>query len=125
MRANMSWSKKSTSFTEPAVELVRQCVAAFRARGVETKRALPDLAPELAMSGRRVRCLFYRDGAPVVLKNEWMSLRYRAGLFLLNEAERLRQLADEYEERGNNLVSGQMEFLWNEQNASPSQRRYA
>jgi hypothetical protein len=122
MSDNRSWKTSFQSNAETAIEVVRQCVSVLRSRGLKTDSALRDLAPELGVTHRRIRTLFHRDGIPVVLKNEWMQLRYRAGLFFLNEASRLRELADDHEERGNNLVSGQLEFSWNEQNASPSRR---
>lgn len=119
-----SWKQKSTNFTEEAVALLRDCVSVERATGTPTKNAIPDLAPTLGLTTRRARSLFYRDGFPVVLKGEWLSLRYRAGLFLLNKAARLRQLADKYEEAGETLVADQMEFAW-ECKTSGSQRRSA
>jgi hypothetical protein len=107
-----SWKHKSTNYTEVAIETVRQCIAAMRAGGQETKNAIVDIAPTLGVSRRRIRSLFYRDGFPIVLKNEWLSMRYRAGLFFLNEAQRLRTLADHYETAGENLVAEQLQFSW-------------
>lgn len=112
MSEPMSWKHKSTSYSEPAIELVRDCVAALRATGTETKNALPDIADVLGISPRRVRCLFYRDGFPIVLKNEWLNIRQKAGLFFMNNADRLRELADKHEARGEDLVSEQQEFVW-------------
>lgn len=113
-----SWKKACQPYTEDAIGLIRECVAAMRARGLKTSTVLRDLPAVMRMSERRVRTLFHRDGIPVVLANEWQSLRYRAGLFFLNEAERLRQLADQYEARGNDLVSGQLELPWEQTNTS-------
>lgn len=124
MSDNRSWKASHQSNAEIAIEYIRDCVALFRSRGAKTDTALRDLAPELGITHRRVRTLFHRDGVPVVLKNEWMQIRHRVGLLFLNEAERLRELADRYEEKGNDLVSGQMEFQW-ETHANGSQRRCA
>lgn len=112
MSDNRSWKSSYQPSTEIAMETVRKCVAVLRSRGSKTDTALRDLAPTLGTTHRRIRTLFHRDGFPVVLKNEWLSLRYRAGLFFLNEAQRLRKLADEYEEAGENLVADQLEFSW-------------
>lgn len=135
MSDNKSWKENSTNFTEAAIELVRDCVATMRATGArpaasgsraiaETKNALPAIADALGLSQRRAKCLFYRDGFPVVLKNEWMNLRFKAGLFFLNNAVKLRDLADECEARGEDLVSGQQEFTWAE-HTNVSQKRCA
>lgn len=124
MSANHAWSKSYPSNAESAIELVRRCVAAARSWGTKTDVALHDLAPALGTTPRRIRTLFHRDREPVVLKNEWLSLRYRAGLFFLNNAVRLRELADEHEEIGNNLVSGQQEFKW-EERTNATQRHAA
>jgi hypothetical protein len=124
MSGNQSWKASYQSYAEVAIEVVRECASVLRSRGLKTDTALRDLAPELGITHRRVRTLFHRDGIPVVLKNEWMQLRYRAGLLFLNEAERLRNLADRYEEKGNDLVSGQMELPW-EITTNTSQRRCA
>src|SRR4051794_40693137 len=112
MERPMSWNKAFQHHTGEAIELVMDCVAVLRARGVKTPDALRDLSDIMRTSPRRMRTLFHRDGSPVVLKHEWMSLRYRAGLFFLNESVRLHALANKYEERGNELVSGQQEFQW-------------
>lgn len=106
-----SWKKVYRSYAEDAIDLVRRCVS-IRTGGVKTDTALRDLAGSLGTTHRRIRTLYHRDGLPVVLENEWMMLRFRVGLFLLNEAFRLRRLADAYEEEGNNLVSDQLEFSW-------------
>lgn len=124
MSDNRSWRKSYQPYTEDAIGLVRECVAVMRARGLKSDTALHDLPAIMQTSQRRVRTLFHRDGMPVVLKNEWMSLRYRVGLFFLNEAERLRELADKHEARGNDLVSGQTEFQW-EQPTNATRRHCA
>lgn len=115
MSDNMSWRKTSHSYAESAISLVRECVAVLRSRGLKTDAALQDLPSIIDTTPRRVRSLFHREEGRIVLKNEWLSLRYRAGLFFLNEAARLRELADKYDERGSQLVSGQGEFDWSEQ----------
>lgn len=112
MSDNRSWKALYQSNAEIAIETVRRCVTVLRSRGLKTDTALSDLAPILGTTNRRMRTLFHRDGIPVVLQNEWASLRYRAGLFFLNEAARLRLLADEYEAKGEALVSVQLEFSW-------------
>lgn len=122
----MSWNTLyQPTHTEDAISLVRECVTILRARGLKTDTALHDLPELVGTTKRRVRTLFHRDGMPVVLRNEWMNLRYRVGLFLLNEASRLRGLAEKYEERGQELVSGQQEIQWNQQNVGSPQRRAA
>ncbi len=107
-----SWKKSFQPDTELAIATVRECVKALRSRGLKTDVALVDLAQALDTTPRRVRTLFHRDGDPIVLKNEWLSLRYRAGLFFLNEAQRLRALADHYEMAGEDLVASQLEVSW-------------
>lgn len=110
MSDNRSWRTSFQSNHESAMELIRTCVALLRSRGMKSDAAMQDLAPILGTTYRRIRTLFHRDGDPVVLKHEWLSLRYRVGLFFLNEAARLRATADEIEAAGNELVAEQMEF---------------
>ena len=112
MSANMSWQKKHHSYTEDAIELIRECVSVLRGSGLKTDAALQDMPALFETTPRRIRSLFHREDERIVLKNEWMSLRYRGGLFFLNNAARLRELADKHEEIGNNLVSGQLELEW-------------
>ncbi len=112
MSHDRSWYKVSQPHTETAMDTVRRCVAALRSRGLKTDTALRDLADILGTTHRRVRTLFHRDYEPVVLQNEWHALRFRAGLFFLNEAQRLRRLADRYEASGEDLISDQPEFTW-------------
>ena len=125
MSIKMTWDKSYQSNEEGAITLVRLCIAALRSRGLKTDTALRDLPGILGISPRRVRTLFHRDYEPVVLKNEWLSLRYRVGLFFLNEAQRLRLLADDFDEAGETLVAEQMELPWEAewQSTSGSQKR--
>jgi hypothetical protein len=112
MGAEITWKQLSTNYTEEAIGVVRDCIALMRATGTGTKAALLDAAPALGVSERRIRSLFYRDRSPVVLRNEWFSMRYRAGLVFLNGAAELRALADRVEARGDELVSEQLELPW-------------
>lgn len=114
MSENKSWKRNYQSYTEVAIETVRECVKVLRSRGAKTDVALRDLAPVLGTSDRRPRTLFNHDGDPIVLKNEWMQLRYRAGLLFLDEAKRLRDIADKYETAGEEglVANQQMEFRW-------------
>jgi hypothetical protein len=122
----MSGYNPSPSYVEPVIGIVRDLVAALRSQGIKSTDALRDLGPILGTTHRRIRTLFHRDREPVVSKHEWMSLRYRAGLFWLNEAARYTRLAEEAEERGNELVSSQMELPWETQDTtSLKQRRCA
>jgi hypothetical protein len=111
MSDNRSWKSSYQSNTEIAMETVRHCVNLLT-KGRKTDTALRDLAPVLGISHRRIRTLYHRDGVPVVLNGEWLSLRYRAGLFFLNEAQRFRALGDKCEAYGEDLVSTQLEFSW-------------
>jgi hypothetical protein len=117
-----SWKRTSHSNTESAIDLVRRCVTALTG-GVKTDTALRDIADALGTTHRRVRTLYHRDGTPIVLQHEWMSLRYRVGLFFLNQAAWHRAKAAEYETAGENLVADQMEFRWGDGCADFTERR--
>jgi hypothetical protein len=124
MSTNVSWEETSHPYTEKAISLVRDLVAALRKRGTKTEFALKDLPGLVDTTPTRIKTLFYGEKDRVVLKHEWMSLRYRAGLFWLNEAARYRILAEEAEERGNDLVSSQLELpIWETQNITSSRQR--
>lgn len=123
MRATMSGQASYPSYANTVIEIVRDIASALRSRGIKTKDALSDIGPIIGTSHRRVRTLFHRDREPVVNKHECMSITYRAGLFWLNESVRLRTLADIAEERGNRLVSSQLELPWETKTTSSSKLR--
>lgn len=120
----MSSEEVRYPYTEQAITLVRDLVAALRKRGTKTQFALKDLPEIVDTTPTRVKTLFYGEKDRVVSKHEWMSLRYRAGLFWLNESVRYRKLAEEAEERGNELVSTQLELpIWETHNTTSSKQR--
>lgn len=124
MSDGRAWHKIYQSNTDTVIRLIRECVSALRSRGMKTDAALQDLSPLLGVTPRRIRTLYHRDYEPVVLHHEWMSLRYRAGLFFLNQAAWHRAKAAEYETAGENLVAEhQLEFRWGTECANYVERR--
>lgn len=121
----MSCQKSRQPYTEQAITLVRDMVAVLRRRGMKTEFALKDLPGLVDSTQSRMKTLFYGENDRLVLRNEWMNLRHKAGLFFLNEACRLHSLAEKYEARGQELVTEQKEFPWNQQNVGSPQRRAA
>jgi hypothetical protein len=117
-----SWKRLHQSYTESAIELVRRCVTALTGN-IRTDAALHELADRLDTNHRRIRTLYHRDGTPIVLHHEWMTLRYRVGLFFLNQAAWHRAKAAEYETAGENLVADQMEFRWGNECENYAERR--
>lgn len=110
----MSWKKlHQESYTKPAMEVVRVVVGALRARGMKTPAAVRNVAPELGITERRVCSLFYRDGDPIVLADEWHALRVRAAAMLRREVDQLRFVAERYEAQADALESAQSS-LWGE-----------
>lgn len=112
MSTNRSWRASLHCYNEEAIAVVMRCVAALRQRGMKTEAATHELAKRLQVSPRRVHTLFFRDGTPRVLVNEWANIRYRAGLFFLNEAARHREIADRYDAEADALLNDQLEFNW-------------
>jgi hypothetical protein len=112
MTNNLGWRRAYHSHHESAIMVVRDCVTQLRERGVKTDAALRDLAEPLGSTHRRMRTLFHRIGDPLVLIHEIQNLRYRAGLFFLNEAARHRALAAKCERVADELLADQLEFSW-------------
>lgn len=106
-----SWKFLLPAHTESAIDAVRLVVAALRTRGLKSEHAIQTAAPSLGVSAKRVRTLFYRDGTPIVLADEWDALRVRAAAVLRREADKLRQKAAEYEAQADQLDRAQLS-LW-------------
>ncbi len=126
----MSWKSRWQSHNENAISAVRAVVAAYRGRGVKSENALHDAAKALGSTPRRMRALFYRDGEPIVLTDEWDRLRVRAAKTLRREADELRNRADYYDAQADALegAQGQLfgEATWSqERNGGYSPRRVA
>jgi AraC-like DNA-binding protein len=110
--------------TENAIAVVRDIIAALRRRGLKSEHALVDLARDLGIARKRVRTLFYRDGEPVVLSEEWHSLRLKAAALLRREAAEQRRRADETDARAYELEH-QLDFwadTWADQNGCASRQ---
>jgi hypothetical protein len=89
----MNRNKPCHSDAECVISDVRDCVAEYRWRGVNTVSALAMIAEHCGVTTRRVRALFYRD-QPVlvgVAERERLALRFAA--LLLHIADELRQRA--------------------------------
>jgi hypothetical protein len=114
----MSWKSRWHSHTESAIGAIRLVVSAYRARGLKGEDSLREAAIALDATPRRMRCLFYRDGAPIVLSDEWNRLRFRAAAALRREADELRQRADYYDSQADALEGAQASLWGNEWGSS-------
>lgn len=108
-----SWKKRHQQYTEEATEAIRLVVAALRCRGLKSPDALRAVATHPPITERRVRTLFYRDGEPIVLADEWHALRVRAAALLRREANAMRLKASQYEAQAEALECAQPS-LWGE-----------
>jgi hypothetical protein len=118
-----SWKSRCHSHTESAIAAVRAVVAAYRGRGLKSEDSLQQAAAALDATPRRMRCLFYRDGIPIVLTDEWDRLRFRAAAVLRREADELRQRADYYDAQADALEGAQGSLWGNEWSGSNSDSR--
>lgn len=109
-----AWKKTSHSYSEPASHVVRHLARSLRSRGTKARDALTDLGPALGITPRRARTLFYADGEPVVLVDEWTRIRAAAAGMLRREAELLRESAAEQEARAIELERQQQLDLGDE-----------
>jgi hypothetical protein len=105
------WKKFPAIFTAPSIGAVRQAVAALRTVGLKFENAIVVLAGELRMTRRRIRSLFYEDGAPMVGPGEWEHIRKRVAIVLRREAKELRRRASEWEDQADALDGAQLN-LW-------------
>lgn len=105
MSASVSWSDSYQIYTDNAIMTIHNCVSVMRARGFTIANSYSKLAYALKVTPRRVRTLLNQDGAVVVKRTEWEKLRKSAGTFFLEEAERLRRLAETYETIGEKMMS--------------------
>jgi hypothetical protein len=119
----MSWKKSCHSHSESAIAAVRAVVAAFRGRGLKSEDSLQRAAVALDATPRRMRALFYRDGIPIVLADEWDRLRLRAAAVLRREADELRQRADYYDAQADALEGAQLSLWGNEWGSSKTESR--
>lgn len=108
-----SWEKFCHCYTEQAIWAVRLAVSALRARGIKSADALRDVAPDLGISERRARSLFYREEGRIVLADEWHALRVRAAALCRREANRLRLRAEQLDAQADAL-EGAHPSLWGE-----------
>lgn len=104
----MSRQKVNRLYREYASEAVRWIVTAARWRGLRSDQAIADAAADLGLSKRRAWALFYGNGEPSVLAEQWDQIRIRAAAALRREAMKLRMRADQHEARADELDRRQL-----------------